>query len=89
MDARPTGNARVKKIVRAELDSAAVNGVDPQLMNDYIEALSAKLMLGSYTAENVASQLGMAEFYFNDVNVAFKEVAYYKAVTMEDIKSCC
>jgi predicted Zn-dependent peptidase len=43
-------------------------------------------MLGSYTAENVASQLGMAEFYFNDVNVAFKEVAYYKAVTMEDIK---
>ena len=85
MDARP-GNARVKKIVRAELDSAAVNGVDPQLMNDYIEALSAKLMLGSYTAENVASQLGMAEFYFNDVNVAFKEVVYYKAVTMEDIK---
>ena len=55
-------------------------------MNDYIEALSAKLMLGSYTGENVASQLGMAEFYFNDVNVAFKEVVYYKAVTMEDIK---
>ncbi|HTF03519.1 MAG TPA: pitrilysin family protein [Bacteroidia bacterium] len=80
------GNLRVKKAIREEIDDVIANGLPQEKMNDFISNLEASQIMGAYYAENIAHELGMAEYYFRDYKKADTMIDSYKAVTQEDIK---
>ncbi|HEU4717957.1 MAG TPA: pitrilysin family protein [Bacteroidia bacterium] len=80
------GNVKVKKAIRAEMDSVIANGLPQEKVNDFISNMEAQQTLGAYSSENIAGELGMAEYYFHDYNRAKTIVNDYKAVTQDDIK---
>jgi zinc protease len=80
------GNLRVKKAVREEIDDVIANGLPQEKMNDFISNMEASQIMGAYYAENIAHELGMAEYYFHDYKKADTMIDSYKAVTQQDIK---
>lgn len=80
------GNLKVKKAIREECDKVIANGLPQEKMNDFLSNMEAEQTFAAYSAENIAAQLGMAEYYFHDYHRADTLVNDYKAVTQEDIK---
>ncbi len=81
------GNARVKKVIREEIDRIATDGVSQDLMNQFITSTEATEMMNSYSPETIAQQLGIAEYYLHDYNKAYSEVDELKKITVADLKN--
>lgn len=86
MDAQP-GNSRVKKALREEINKIIADGMPKEAMDKYTRSMAASALLSKYTCQDVADQLGMAQFYFDDHNRAFKLVDEYKKLTPDDLKA--
>ena len=80
------GNVKVKKAIRAEMDSVIVNGLPVEKMKDYISSAEAELSMNAFTDAGVAGQLGNNEYYFHDYKQIDNLLDHYKAITQEDIK---
>jgi len=85
MNASP-GNVKVKKIIKEEINKIIANGVEENVLHDYIKNYEAQYILSSYTAENIADRLGMAEYYYNDYQKAMLKVDELKKISSADLK---
>lgn len=80
------GNAKVKKIVSKEINDIIRDGVDQELIDNYIKNLEAQSMFGKYSNSSIAAELGFAEYYYKDYNKYNAELEAYKAIKGEDLK---
>lgn len=85
MQATP-GNVKVKKAIREEINKVAQEGIPQDLIDSYIRSQEAQTLMSSYHSSNIASRLGMAEFYFNDYKKADSLIDDYKKVSQDDLK---
>mgnify|MGYP003393961154 FL=1 len=80
------GNAKVKKIVSKEINDIIRDGVEQELIDNYIKNLEAQNTFGKYSNESIAAELGFAEYYYKDHNKYNAEMEAYKSIKGEDLK---
>jgi predicted Zn-dependent peptidase len=80
------GNAKVKKIVSKEINDIIRDGVDQELIDNYIKNLEAQSTFGKYSNESIAAELGFAEYYYKDHTKYNAEMEAYKGIKGEDLK---
>lgn len=80
------GNIKVKRAIRAEMDSVIANGLPEDKMKDFISNEEANETMGSYSAAGIAGELGNSEYYFHDYKKMDQLIGEYKKVTQADIK---
>lgn len=80
------GNLKVKKAIRTEIDEVIANGLPQEKVDDFISNMEASEIMSAYSSENIAGELGMAEYYFHDYQRAGTIINDYKAVTQDDLK---
>ena len=80
------GNAKVKKIVSKEINDIIRDGVDQELIDNYIKNLEAQSAFGKYSNETIAAELGFAEYYYKDHSKYNAELEAYKSIKGEDLK---
>jgi zinc protease len=85
MNASP-GNVKVKKIIREEINKIIADGIPQNLIDAYIKASYNGVVFQNYESENIASSLGIAEYYFNDYKIALNITEEYKKVSQKDLK---
>jgi zinc protease len=80
------GNAKVKKIVNKEINDIINEGVEQQVIDDYIGNIQAQQTFNNYSNQGIAGQLGFAEYYYNDYNKYNATVEEYKKIKADDLK---
>ena len=85
MNASP-GNVKVKKAIKEEINKIITDGIPKEMLDNYIQAYENNFALNNYASANISNNLGMAEYYFNDYNMAYKLNDAYKKITPEDTK---
>jgi zinc protease len=80
------GNVKVKRAIREEMDKVLAEGLPKEKMVDFITAMEAAETMSAYSSSSIASELGMAEYYFHDYKRADTLIESYKKVTNEDIR---
>jgi len=80
------GNAKVKKAVSKEINEIISEGLEQQLIDDYISHLEAQRTFGNYSNQGIAGDLGFAEYYYNDYNKYNAMVEEYKKIKADDLK---
>ena len=80
------GNAKVKKAVVKEINEIITDGIEQQLINDYINNLQTKEAFNNYSNQDIAAQLGIAEYYYNDYNKYNAEIEAFKKIKADDLK---
>jgi zinc protease len=85
MNASP-GNVKVKKAIREEINKIIDTGIPQETLDNYITAYENSQQLNNYECANIANELGMAQYYFNDYNKAYSLSNEYKKVTQDDLK---
>ncbi len=81
------GNAKVKKVVSKEINDIIRDGVDQELIDNYIKNLEAQNTFGKYSNESIAAELGFAEYYYKDHTKYNAQLEAYKAIKGEDLKN--
>ncbi len=85
MDAQP-GNVRVKRAVKEEINKVISDGVPPEMLQKHIAATRASNLISKYGSSNIAAELGVAQYYFNDYTKAFTLADEYAKISQEDIR---
>jgi zinc protease len=80
------GNAKVKKIVSKEINDIINEGMDQELIDNYIKNMEAQSTFGKYSNENIAAELGIAEYYYKDHNQYNAKLEAYKKIKGDDLK---
>ena len=80
------GNAKVKKIVSKEINNIINEGMDQELIDNYIKNMEAQSTFGKYSNSNIAAELGFAEYYYKDYNQYDAKLEAYKKIKGEDLK---
>ncbi|HWY11514.1 MAG TPA: pitrilysin family protein [Bacteroidia bacterium] len=80
------GNAKVKKIISKEINDVITEGMDQELIDNYIKSLEAQSTFGKYSNANIAFELGFAEYYYKDYNEYDAKLAAYKKIKGDDLK---
>lgn len=80
------GNAKVKKIISKEINEIINEGVDQELIDNYIKNIEAERTFGKYSNSSIAAELGFAEYYYKDYNKYDAELEAYKNIKGEDLK---
>lgn len=80
------GNAKVKKIISKEINEIINEGVEQELIDNYIRNLEASSTFGKYSNSTIASELGFAEYYYKDHTKYNAELEAYKSIKGEDLK---
>ena len=86
MQAAP-GNVRVKKSINAEIQSIIDEGVEENLLKDYISNLKAHRVLNLYDINFIAGELGIAEMYNGDYNLTDKQITEFEKITSAQLQS--
>ena len=79
------GNAKVKKIIREEINRIVTDGIGQSELDKFINSSHASYELQNYKSDAIANQLGMCEFYHKDFNMAKTIIDEYRKVTPEKI----
>ena len=85
MQAAP-GNVKVKKAINAEIQSIIDEGIDVQLMKDYLQSLKAQRTLSLYQNDYIANELGMAELYLGDFQKYDEMIHAFENITPEQLQ---
>lgn len=85
MQAAP-GNVRVKKTINAEIQSIIDDGIDENLLKDYIANMKAQRVLNLYDDFSIANELGIAELYFGDYNKYDSMITAMEKITPEQLQ---
>ena len=80
------GNAKVKKIISKEINDVITEGMDQELIDNYIKSLEAQSTFGKYSNSNIAFELGFAEYYYKDYNEYDAKLVAYKKIKGDDLK---
>lgn len=80
------GNAKVKKVIAKEINDIITEGIDQEVLDNYISNLEAKEEFGRYSNASIADDLGFAEYYYKDYNKHNARLESYKKIKAEDLK---
>jgi zinc protease len=80
------GNAKVKKIISKEINDIINEGIEQQLIDDYINHLEAERTFANYSNQSIAGELGFAEYYYNDHAKYNAMLEAYKKIKADDLK---
>lgn len=81
------GNAKVKKVIAKEINEIITEGVDQELIDNYIKNLEAKTTFENYSNSGIAGSLGFAEYYYKDYNKYKAGLEAYKKIKADDLKA--
>ncbi len=81
------GNAKVKKAISKQINEIINEGMEQKLIDDYISNLEARKVFANYSNQNIAEELGYAEYYYNDYRKFNAMVDAYKKIKAEDLKA--
>ncbi len=85
MEAGP-GNVRVKKAIKEELQKIAEEGISQKDFDLFVENMERNRTFSLFSLSDLASELGMMEFYFGDFEKVKNPYAQYRKITAEDIR---
>ena len=80
------GNAKVKKVIGKQINEIINEGIEQKLIDDYINNLQAKQTFTNYANQDIAAQLGFAEYYYNDYSKYNSMIDAYKKIKADDLK---
>ena len=80
------GNAKVKKIISKEINEIINEGIEQELIDNYLHNLEAKKTFADYSNQNISAQLGFAEYYYTDYNKYNATIDAYKKIKADDLK---
>ncbi|HXU27066.1 MAG TPA: pitrilysin family protein [Bacteroidia bacterium] len=80
------GNAKVKKVIGKEINEIINEGLEQQLIDDYINNLQAKQTFNNYSNQGISGILGIAEYYYNDYTKYNATIDAYKKIKADDLK---
>lgn len=80
------GNAKVKKVIGKQINEVINDGMEQQLIDDYISNLQAKQVFTNYANQDISAQLGLAEYYENDYTKYNAALDAYKKIKADDLK---
>jgi zinc protease len=80
------GNAKVKKVIAKEITEIINDGIEQQLIDNYINNLQAKQTFNNYANQTISSMLGVAEYYYNDYTKYNATIDAYKNIKADDLK---
>ncbi len=81
------GNAKVKKVILKEINEIITEGIEQELIDNYIKNLEAASTFGKYSNENISAELGFAEYYYNDHTKYNATLEAYKKIKADDLKA--
>jgi predicted Zn-dependent peptidase len=80
------GNAKVKKVISKEIYDVINEGIEQELIDNYIRNLETQATFEKYSNAAISSELGFAEFYFKDYTKHDARLEAYKKIKADDLK---
>lgn len=83
------GNAKVKKVISKEIYDIINEGIDQELIDNYIKNLEANQTFQNFSNQAIADKLGFAEYYFSDYKKYNQTLEVYKTIKAEQLTAIC
>lgn len=80
------GNAKVRKAVSKEINEIITEGIEPELITNYIKHLEAQNTFRNYDNSSLSDALGFAEYYHGNYLKYDEQMEAYKAMNPDDLK---
>jgi predicted Zn-dependent peptidase len=83
------GNAKVKKVVSKEIYDIINEGIDQELIDNYVKNLEVNQTFQNFSNQAIADKLGFAEYYFMDYKKYNQALETYKTIKAEQLTDIC
>ncbi|MBI3520912.1 MAG: insulinase family protein [Bacteroidetes bacterium] len=83
------GNAKVKKVISKEIYDIINEGVDQELIDNYVKNLEVSQTFQNFSNQAIADKLGFAEYYFMDYKKYNQALETYKTIKAEQLTEIC
>jgi predicted Zn-dependent peptidase len=83
------GNAKVKKTNYKEIYSIINEGIDQELIDNYVKNLEVTQTFENFSNQAIGDKLGFAEYYFNDCHKYNQALETYKTIKAEELTDIC
>lgn len=83
------GNAKVKKVISKEIYDIINEGIEQELIDNYIKNLETTEAFQNFSNSAIAYRLGFAEYYFMDYTKYNHALDAYKKIKAEDLTAIC
>ena len=83
------GNAKVKKVISKEIYDIINEGIDQELIDNYVKNLETTETFQNFSNEAIAAKLGFAEYYFMDYKKYDLMLETYKKIKAEELTEIC
>jgi predicted Zn-dependent peptidase len=83
------GNAKVKKTISKEIYSIINEGIDQELIDNYVKNLEVTQTFENFSNQAIGDKLGFAEYYFNDCHKYNQALETYKTIKAEELTDIC
>jgi zinc protease len=83
------GNAKVKKIISKEIYDIINEGIDQELIDNYVKNLEVSQTFQNFSNQAIADKLGFAEYYFMDYKKYNQTLETYKTIKAERLTEIC
>lgn len=83
------GNAKVKKMISKEIYDIINDGIEQELIDNYVKNLEASQIFQNFSNQAIADKLGFAEYYFMDYKKYNQTIETYKTIKAEELTDIC
>lgn len=83
------GNAKVKKMISKEIYDIINEGIEQELIDNYVKNLEASQLFQNFSNQAIADKLGFAEYYFMDYKKYNQTIETYKTIKAEELTDIC
>ncbi|MBA4241806.1 MAG: hypothetical protein C0448_13860 [Sphingobacteriaceae bacterium] len=83
------GNAKVKKMISKEIYDIINEGIEQELIDNYVKNLEASQIFQNFSNQAIADKLGFAEYYFMDYKKYNQTIETYKTIKAEELTDIC
>lgn len=83
------GNAKVKKVISKEIYDIINEGIEQELIDNYVKNLEANQTFQNFSNQAIADKLGFSEYYFMDYKKYNQTLEMYKTIKAEQLTDIC
>lgn len=83
------GNAKVKKMISKEIYDIINEGIEQELIDNYVKNLEASQLFQNFSNQAIADRIGFAEYYFMDYKKYNQTIESYKIIKAEQLTDIC
>lgn len=83
------GNAKVKKMISKEIYDIINEGIEQELIDNYVKNLEASQLFQNFSNQTIADKIGFAEYYFMDYKKYNQTIETYKTIKAEELTDIC